>query len=113
MRFIRNTLLAVVLLAGFAGAAHALTFENIAGKWCGITTNCQFSSDLLVVTFHDGTPTRRFEVTSYDYDDDVITMHWFNKVEKLITEFSEFAADGNKMAQRESKAGPRRLFHRC
>jgi len=65
------------------------------------------------VTFHDGTPTRRFEVTSYDYDDDVITMHWFNKVEKLITEFSEFAADGNKMAQRESKAGPRRLFHRC
>jgi hypothetical protein len=32
MRFIRNTLLAVILLAGFAGAAHALTFENIAGE---------------------------------------------------------------------------------
>ena len=25
----------------------------------------------------------------------------------------EFTADGNKMAQRESKAGPRRPFHRC
>jgi hypothetical protein len=88
MIFIRNTLLAVILLAGFAGAAHALTFEDIAGKWCGITTNYQFSTDLPLVTFHDGTPTRRFEVTSYDYNDDVITSLVLSAAIRLFTRTS-------------------------
>ena len=113
MTLIRNTALAFALLAGLAGAAHALTFQNLAGKWCGMTTNYEFSSNLLVVTFHDGTPTRRFEVTSYEYNGDVITMHWVNESKKLFTEFSEFSADGREMAQAQSKVGPRRPFHRC
>jgi hypothetical protein len=65
------------------------------------------------VTFHDGTPARRFEVTSYEYTSDVITMHWVSGSEKLYTEFSEFSADGKEMAQVQSKVGPRRPFHRC
>jgi len=106
-------MLAFIFLAGVAGAAHALTFKNLAGKWCGVTTNYEFSSKLLVVTFHDGTPERRFEVTSYEYTSDVIAIHWVSGGEKLFTEFGEFSADGSQMAQVQSKVGPRRPFHRC
>jgi hypothetical protein len=110
---VRSVVLAFVVLAGFIGAADALTFQDLAGKWCGTTTNYEFSSNLLVVTFHDGAPTRKFEVTSYEYNGDVITMHWVGGGEKLFTEFSEFTADHRKMAQVKSKVGPRRPFHRC
>jgi len=105
--------LAVILLAGLAGAAHALAFKNIAGKWCGETTNYTFSRDTLVVVFHDGSPTKRFKVTSYEYSGGNVTMHWLNKGEKLFTDFNEFSADGRTMVQIKNKVGPRRPFHRC
>ncbi|HTT48990.1 MAG TPA: hypothetical protein VMG39_13430 [Pseudolabrys sp.] len=113
MRFIRDLALAIVLLAAFAGAAQALSYKNISGRWCGLTTNYEFASHLLIVTFLDGSPTKRFEVTSYEYDGDVITMHWVNNGEKLFTQFNEFATDGRSMAQVKSEVGPRRPFHRC
>jgi hypothetical protein len=84
VKFIRNTVLAVILLAGFAGAAHAFTFETIAGKWCGITTNYEFSSNQLIGTFHDG-------------DGDVVTA-LAQQGREAFTEFSELTTDGNKMA---------------
>lgn len=113
MNLIRNAALAFVLLAGFAGAARALTFQNLAGKWCGITTNYQFSSDTLVVMFHDGAPTLNFKVTGYDDNDDVITMRWVSEGQDRVTEFSEFNADDTEMAQVQTKTTPRRPFHRC
>lgn len=113
MTFIRKTVLTVALLVGLAGAAHALSYKNIGGTWCGLTTNYEFTHDLLIVTFLDGSPTKRFTVTSYDYHGDVITMHWLSDGEKLYTEFSEFSSDGNTMAQVKSNVGPRRPFHRC
>ena len=113
MTFIRNTFLAAILTVGLAGAAHALTFKDIAGKWCGLTTNYQFNRDLLIVTFLDRSPTKRFKVTSYEYSADKVTMHWLNEGKKLFTEFSEFSADGRTMAQVKSSVGPRRPFHRC
>ena len=90
-----------------------LSYKNIAGKWCGLTTNYEFSRDLLIVVFLDHSPTKRFTVTSYDYSDDKVVMHWVNNGEKLYTEFSEFSADGRTMAQVKSTVGPRRPFHRC
>lgn len=90
-----------------------LSFRSIAGKWCGVTTNYEFSRDLLIVVFLDHSPTKRFKVTSYDYSSDKIVMHWLNNDEKLYTEFSEFSSDGRNMAQVKSTVGPRRPFHRC
>lgn len=109
----RIAFLAAVLSAGLAGEAAALTFKNIGGKWCGLTTNYVFAQKSLTVTFHDRTPTRKFEVTSYDYLGDTIKMHWISKGEKLFTDFSEFSADGRTMAQQKNEAGPRRPFRRC
>ena len=94
-------------------SSGALSFQNIAGKWCGLTTNYEFSRDLLIVTFLDGAPTKRFPVTGYDYVEDKIVMHWLNNGEKLYTEFSEFSSNGRTMAQVKSNVGPRRPFHRC
>lgn len=110
---IRIAFLATVLSAGFIAEAAALTFKNISGKWCGLTTNYVFRPDSLTVTFHDGTPTRKFKVTSYEYLGDTIKMHWVNKGENLFTDFSEFSADGRSMAQQKNEAGPRRPFRRC
>ena len=96
------------------GASGAeLSYKNIAGKWCGLTTNYEFSRDMLIVVFLDHSPTKRFTVTSYDYSGDKIVMHWINNGEKLYTEFSEFSSDGRTMAQVKSSVGPRRPFHRC
>ena len=113
MTYVRNTVLTIVLLAGLSGVAHALSYKNIGGLWCGLTTNYEFTPDLLIVTFLDGSPTKRFPVTGYDYARSVITMHWLNNGEKLYTEFTEFSADGRTMAQVKSNVGPRRPFHRC
>jgi hypothetical protein len=106
-------MLAAILLAGLAGVAQALTFKNIAGKWCGQTTNYEFSADALKVTFLDGSPDLTFKITGYDYSDDTVAMRWHNQDKPLFTEFSEFSADGKTMAQVKSDVGPRRPFHRC
>ena len=87
-------------------------FKDIAGKWCGLTTNYTFSCNTLVVTFHNGSPTKRFTVTSYEYLGDTVKMHWEDKGEKLFTDFSEFTDDGT-MAQQKNASGPRRPYHRC
>ena len=113
MTYIRNAMLAAILSAGLAGAAHALAFKNIQGKWCGVTTNYEFSADALNVTFLDGSLPLTFKVTGYDYSDDTVTMHWFNQDKPLFTEFGEFSADGATMVQLKSEVGPRRPFHRC
>lgn len=110
---VRIAFVAVALVAGIAGEAVALSFKSIAGKWCGLTTNYVFAQKSLTVTFHDGSPTRKFEVTDYEYLGDTVKMHWVNKGEKLFTDFSEFSADGRTMAQQKNEAGPRRPFRRC
>jgi hypothetical protein len=110
---IRIALLAAALAAGVATEATALSFKNIGGKWCGLTTNYIFTQNSLTVTFHDGTPTRKFQVTGYEYLGDTVKMHWLSKGEKLYTDFSEFSADNRTMAQQKNEAGPRRPFRRC
>jgi hypothetical protein len=104
---------AVAVLA-FVAPAAALSFSDLSGKWCGETTNYTFSRNQLTVTFHNGAPTRRFKVDSYDMLDDTIKMHWVDgKGEKVFTDFSEFSRDRTYMAQQKNEVGPRRPFRRC
>lgn len=110
---IRVAFVTAVLTASVTGEAAALSFKNIAGKWCGLTTNYFFTQNSLTVSFHDGSPARKFQVTSYEYLGDTIKMHWVSKGEKLFTDFSEFSADNRTMAQQKNDAGPRRPFRRC
>lgn len=110
---IRIAFIAAALSAGFAGEAAALTLKNIAGKWCGLTTNYVFTSNSLSVAFHDGSPTRKFKVTRYEYLGTTVKMHWVNNGKDLFTDFSDFGADGRTMVQQKNDAGPRRPFKRC
>ena len=72
---IRIAFVAAMLSAGLAGEAAARTFKTIAGKWCGLTTNYMFAPNQLTVSFHDGSPTRKFKVTRYEYVDGTVKMH--------------------------------------
>jgi hypothetical protein len=110
---VRTAFLGIILVAGVAVDAMALSFKDISGKWCSEAGDYDFARGLLVAKFHDGTPTRRFKVISYDYSGGTVTMYWRYKGEKLYTEFSEFSPDGRTMAQLEGESGPRRAFHRC
>ena len=113
MTFIRNAILAVILLAGSTGGAYALAFKDIAGKWCGEATDYTFNRETLVVDFSNGSPPRKFKVTSYEYIGDTVKMHWINKGKETFTDFSEFSADGRRMTQQKNEAGPCRPFQRC
>jgi hypothetical protein len=106
-------LLSVAFASGGAGAAAALSFKDIAGKWCGLTTDYTFTRNALTVAFHNGAPTRKFQVTSYEYLGGVIKVHWLDKGEKLYTDFGEFSASARTMAQQPNNAGPRSPFRRC
>ncbi len=95
------------------GTEGVASFEKIAGKWCGTTTNYTFARDSLTVVFLNGERTKQFKVTGYDYVGRMVVMHWVSDGKTLYTEFSEFSADGNEMAQLKNNVGPRRPFHRC
>ena len=114
MPIFRLVFIVVVLSAGLIAQAAALSYKDIADRWCGLTSNYAFTQNSLTVTFHDSTPTRHFKVNSYEYLPGTIKMHWEDaKGEPLFTDFSEFSADGRSMAQQQNEAGPRRPFRRC
>ena len=105
--------LTVVAALGAGGAARALTFEDIAGKWCGSVSSYVFARDkLTVVLLSDGSQ-RIYPVDEYEYDDDVVSVTWKRGDDQFITEFGEFSADRQSMVQLENDVGPRREFRRC
>jgi len=114
MPTIRTIVLAAVLSAGLAANAAALTYNTVAGRWCGEGITYTFTTGQLVVEFADGTPTRYFKITQYRYSGDMVTIDWINaKGERVHTDFAEFSSSGRYMAQVPSDAGPRRPFRRC
>ena len=114
MSIIRKAFFAAVILAGFIGTATALTYNNIAGQWCGEGLTYTFTTGQLVVEFSNGTPTRYFKIVRYHYYNDSVTIDWINAEGKEVhTDFSEFSHNGRYMAQVPSNVGPRRPFHRC
>lgn len=91
--------------------ASALDYKDIAGTWCGATTNYTFDRRSLKVYWPDDRTSRTFNVTEYVYDDDEITVHWRKDGEVVYTVFGDFS--GGNMVQRRNDNGPRREFHRC
>ena len=110
---IRTAFLVLILSTMFAAGAHALTYRDIRGKWCGGGLRYEFSKHALRVYFSDGTPTRHFEVTGYEYSNTELTLHWLNEGKKTRTIFAEFSTDDRHMGQQSFEKGPRRPFHRC
>ncbi len=114
MSIIRTALLAAVLSAGLVADASAFTYNSIAGRWCGEGLTYTFTTGQLTVEFSNGTPTRYFRIVRYRYPSAMVVIDWINTDGKEVhTDFTEFSANGQFMAQQPNDVGPRRPFHRC
>ncbi len=115
MRLRDAAILALTIAAalGTGDAARALTFEDIAGKWCGEVSSYVFAHDKLTVVLLSDNSQRIYPIDEYEYDDEAVTVTWKHGDDPFITEFGEFSADHKSMVQLENDHGPRREFHRC
>jgi hypothetical protein len=93
-------------------AAAALSFEDIAGRWCTAGGSEQFDRSNLIAVVAGTNQQRVFPILEYDFRADLIRVTWRNaKGERVHTDFAEF--NGDVMVQLENEAGPRREFRRC
>jgi hypothetical protein len=100
--------IAILLSAGAANIADAMTYKNIAGQWCGDVTDYVFTPNTLTVKFHDGRPANVFKITKYTYTNDSVSIDWVNGAGKeSVTVFAEFIGSTSTMAQQQNDDKPR------
>jgi len=106
--------LAVMAATLVAAPAHALSFADIAGKWCTEAGSSQFTPNTIIVRKANGTRLD-LKIDHYAYTDTMITVFWVRLTDHGITstDYGDFSADGRRMAQLVSHDGPRREHHRC
>jgi hypothetical protein len=101
--------LAAVFAAGLVGTAAAVTYDTIAGRWCGKGITYTFTTGQLRVEFSNGTPTRYFRIVRYRYSNEMVVVDWINADGKEFhTDFAEFSSSGRYMAQLPNSVGPHR-----
>ena len=113
---LRKSLIFVLTIAALAlggGRAFALSFDDIAGRWCGSVSSYTFTEKTLIVVLYADRSRREYPIDSYQYDDDAITVNWERNGDKLFTKFGEFNVDEHTMVQLRNDAGPRREFRKC
>jgi hypothetical protein len=114
MKYALRAAIAILLSAGAANIADAMTYKDIAGRWCGDVTDYVFTPNTLTVKFHDGRAANAFKITKYTYTSDGVTVDWVNAAGKgAVTVFAEFGGSPVTMAQQPNGDKPRRAFHRC
>ena len=115
---IREALALVGALLVFAvlasGRASALSYEDIAGKWCTGAGISQFERlELIIVRSSDG---QRFvfPIRRYEFADTTITVFWTRADQTAVsTTYTEFDAARQRMVQAATEDGPRREHYRC
>ena len=115
---IRDALALVGALLVFAvlisGRANALSYDDIAGKWCTGAGISQFERlELIVVRSSDG---QRFvfPIRRYEFADTTITVFWTRADKTAVsTTYTEFDAARQRMVQAATEDGPRREHYRC
>ena len=105
--------IALTIVVALGGAAQALSFNDISGKWCGSVSSYTFAPGQLTVVLYADNQPRRYKIENYQYEADIITVNWIRDTDKLFTKFGEFSSDDRLMVQQENDAGPRREFRRC
>jgi hypothetical protein len=114
MKYAWLAAIAILLSAGAADIADAMTYKDIAGQWCGDVTDYVFTPNTLTVKFHDGRSANVFKITKYTYTNDSISIDWVSGAGKdSFTVFAEFGGGTTTMAQEQNGDKPRRPFHRC
>ena len=113
----RKQLCYVLGFVMYASAAHAdalMSQKMLYGKWCSTGGSEKFNAKTLTVIRTGERKPIVFKIDRYDANDDTVTVYWTHTDgTKMVTEFSEFSADGRSMVQIKNDAGPRREFHRC
>jgi hypothetical protein len=114
MKYAWFAAIAILLSAGAANIADAMTYKDIAGQWCGDVTDYVFTPNTLTVKFHDSRPAKAFKITKYTYANDSVSIDWINGAGNgSVTAFAEFGGNPTTMAQQQNGGKPRRSFHRC
>jgi hypothetical protein len=96
-----------------AVAAEGITFENVQGRWCGDTSDYNFTRAQLTVTFHSGADKRILVVEKIN-----TSQEWIEFVWKAggNTVFADFSTNRRSMVQQANVGGdkgPQRIFKRC
>ena len=107
---------AAVLASGFFAcrSAMAVTFEDIAGKWCTGGGSEQFNRDNLIAVITSTGEQHVFAIVSYDFTGTQATVTWKDaKGGTVHTDFAEFSGDDRRMVQLGTEKTPRRELHRC
>jgi len=128
---IRNAILAcavTLVLAATSFPVAALSAKDILGQWCGERsnpnwTNVEFTETRLIVTRLPGKSVKSFKIRSYDYSDDLVTVHYTagddegggtpGNSRQFRVEYGHFSSDGTSMNQEPNEAGGRYRFNRC
>ena len=79
--------IAILPSVGAADTAKEMTYQDIAGQWCGDVTDYVFTPETLTVKFHDPRPGNVFKITKYSYTNDSIRIDW------LTADGKEFGYD--------------------
>ena len=115
MRMARGALYVCAFAMAAAGAtpAHALSADDLMGRWCSDNISSVFTTKALTVTFLNSNRQRVWRIKQIMVNDDMIEVIWDPR-DGGSTTYGEFA--GSRMAmqpQTTGDKGPRREFHRC
>ena len=110
-----------------SASAATLSYDNILGNWCGVTsnpnlTNYFFTNGNLTVTFLPGRTTSTLTVDHYEFSDSTVVLFYLAASPKkggtpgntlVQVTFENFSPDGQTMNQRPSEQGGLYRFVRC
>jgi hypothetical protein len=105
--------LAMAAAAADPTAAHALSADDLMGRWCGDNIDSVFTTNELTVTFLNTKNRRVLHIKQINVAKDTIEVIW-EAADGGKTTYGEFT--GRRMVmlpQTAGDKGPRREFHRC
>jgi len=108
---------AVVALVAAAnlGTAHALSVDDLMGRWCGDNIFSVFTRETLTVKFLSTQKERVLRIKQIIViDQATIKVIWYEEDGGGATDYVDFTGRTMAMApQANGDKGPRRAFHRC
>lgn len=81
-----------LLSAGAADITEATTYKDIAGQWCGESTDYVFAPSSLTVKFHDGRPAEVFKIAKYTHTNQtIISRQPQTEISRFMPQFAQRA----------------------
>src|SRR5690349_15259283 len=91
---VRMCAMAALAAATSAGSAHALSADDLMGRWCGENIFSIFTPETLTITFLNTHATRVLRINELKVGDDSITVTWNEQDGGGTTEYIEFTSTG-------------------